>query len=476
MQQYRWNVDERTRVMIVSRRAVLAAMAVGAAGVSAGCAQAPSTGGGAATFTPAQDLVAPGADLPQVSVQTAFTPYGDELLGVAGIDRGYYEAVGISVEPAPYGAQLDLLMSMTPLINGQVELGAGYIPTIARQIDTVQDVVGFCVSDVSYTYRIVAPQGKYRTLEQEMAAGSTFTEALTTVLAQLRGATMICVEGGSPLFREAVAQAGGLDLDTDVEIEFLSSPDMVRAAATGRAQFLSPSSAVHIVQLQQDGWESLVDLRQVIEHLPAQDTAPLRFTYSGLITTTDYAEQNFATLLRFTSVIYRLIDEMQADPQGTAELFVDYVNDYTGTDLSAAELAGTFDEIYSLRNFEEASAFYTDSDDPFFYQDVATANLAVLAEQGVIDTGHTPDELSIAGKVYSALVRYRAAADEALAAAPDSDLRTRAQAQYDARNYLDAYRFAAAAVAADGSSSAPVTSSASGTATGAGTASSGAGE
>lgn len=436
--------------MIVSRRAVLAALATGAAGMSAGCAQAPSSGGSAADFTPSSDLATPGDTIPEVSVQTAFTPYGDELLGVAGVDRGYYEAVGITVEPQPYGAQLDLLMTMTPLVNGQVELGAGYVPTIARQIDTVQDVVGFCISDVSYTYRIVAPQGQYRTVAQEMADGADFTTALTTVLAQLKGETMICVEGGSPLFRDTVAQAGGLDLEQDVSIEFLSSSDMVRAAAAGRASFLSPSSAVHIVQLQQDGWESLVDLRQVIDNLPAEDTLPLRFTYSGLITTTAYAEANLETLLRFTSVIYRLIDDMQADPEGTAGQFVDYVNSYTGTDLSAAQLAGTFDEIYSLRNFEDASGFYTDSDDPFFYETVATANLQVLADQEVIDDGHTPDELSIAGQIYTALLRYREAADQALAAAPDSTLRTRAQAQYDARNYLDAYRFAAAAVQSSG--------------------------
>ncbi|MBT0769146.1 ABC transporter substrate-binding protein [Kineosporia sp. J2-2] len=431
---------------IVSRRAVLAAITAGAAGVLTGCAQAPSSAGSAgASFSPSSDLAAPGDSIPQVTIKGAFTPYGDELLGVAGIDRGYYEAVGLTVSPEPYGAQLDLLMNLTPLVNGQVDLGAGYVPTVANQIDTVKNVVGFCISDVSYTYRIVAPTGKYTTVAREMTAGKTFTEALTTVMAQLKGERLICVESGSPLFRNAVAEAAGLDLEKDVTIEFLSSPDMVKAGFAGRAEFLSPSSAVHIVQLQQDGWEPLVDLRQVIDNLPAEQTLPLRFTYSGLVTTTDYAQDNFETLLRFTSVIYRLIDEMQADSEATAATFVDYVNSYTGTDLTAAELAGTFDNIYSLRGFDEATAFYTDSDDPFFYETVATANLAVLAGQGVIDEGHTPDELSIAGKVYAALVRYRQEADKALASAPAGDLKTRAQAQYDARNYLDAYRFAAAA-------------------------------
>ncbi|GAB6903846.1 ABC transporter substrate-binding protein [Kineosporia succinea] len=431
---------------IVSRRAVLATITAGLAGTITGCAQAPSSSGsGGASFTPSADLAAPGTTIPSVSVKAAFPPWGDELLGVAGVDAGHYSDVGITITPEPYGAQQDLLMNLAPLINGQVELGGGYIPTVANQIDNVRNVVGFAVSDVSYVYRIVAPTGKYTTVKKEMSRGQTFEQALTTVLGQLKGQKLICTEGGSPLFRNTVAEAGGLDLEKDVDIEFLANPDIVKAGFAGRADFLSPSSAGFVVQLQQNGWEPLVDLRQVIDNLPSEDTVPLRFTYSGLVTTTDYAEQNFETLLRFTSVLYRLVDEMQDAPEATAARFVDYLNSYTGTDLTAKELAGTFDDIYSLRNFDEATDFWTDSDDPFFYDTVAAANLAVLSEQGVIEKGHTPDQLSIAGTIYTTLVRYRQEADKALATAPDGDLRRKAQAQYDARNYLDAYRFAAAA-------------------------------
>ena len=73
------------------------------------------------------------------------------------------------------------------------------------------------------------------------------------------------------------------------------------------------------------------------------------------------------------------------------------------------------------------------------------AQIDSIAAQGVIAEGHTPDQLSIAGDIWAALQEYRTAADEALAAAPDGELKASAQAQYDARNYLDAYRLAAAA-------------------------------
>lgn len=53
-------------------------------------------------------------------------------------------------------------------------------------------------------------------------------------MAQLKGKKLICVEGGSPLFRNAVAQAAGLDLEQDVDIELLANPDLVRAGFAAR--------------------------------------------------------------------------------------------------------------------------------------------------------------------------------------------------------------------------------------------------
>jgi len=171
----------------------------------------------------------------------------------------------------------------------------------------------------------------------------------------------------------------------------------------------------------------------------------LRATFSGYLTTTEYAEENWDTLLRYASVVYRLIDDFQADPEGVAADYVDLLNSYTGSQLSAADLAATFEGLYSLRDFEAAAEFYEDEDAPFFFETVMGAQVAQLTAQGVIAEGHTASELSIADEIWRALVTYREEADDALAAAPDGALKDAAQAQYDARNYLDAYRLAAAA-------------------------------
>ncbi|WP_328395818.1 hypothetical protein [Nocardia sp. NBC_00416] len=428
-------------------RGRLGVFAAAAAAVSmlAACASGlDGSGNAAAPFIPPAATASAGETIPRATVKAGFSPYGDELLGVAGIARGYFDQVGITVDPAPNGAQTDLIGSLTPLLNNQIQLGSGYISAIPPQLDNVNNVVGFGISDVFYGYRILAPAGKYKTLSQVMASGLSYEEAVAAVLDQVKGHDVILRQGVAPTFYNLITGTAGGSM-TDWNVQHLANPDIVRAAQSGQADFVSPTGAVEIVRLQMDGWEPLIDLRQVIDNMPAADTVALRSTFSGYLTTTDYAEQNWDTLLRFTSVIYRLIDDMRADPVGTAADFVDYVNSYTGSALTAEELAATFDGLYSLRDFEAAAALYGDNDDAFNFRKVAGAQVAELAAQQVIGDGHSADQISIAGQVYRALADYRAKADTALAAAPDGGLKQAARAQYDARNYLDAYRLAAAA-------------------------------
>ncbi|WP_312170378.1 hypothetical protein [Microbacterium sp.] len=413
-----------------------------------GCAAAdtaPASESEAETgFAAPTDLAEPGDTIPTVTVAGGLSPYGDEMLAAAGVTRGYFDEVGITFADGPNGIKSDLIGSVTPLLNGQIDVGSGYPPALISQMDDVSNVVAFQIQDVFYGYRLLAPEGKYTTLADAMAEGQSYEEAVATVLAQLDGQDVILRDGVVPTFYQLITGTAGTDMGA-WNVTYLTNPDLVRAAQAGQADFVSPTGAVEIVRLLNDGWESLIALPDVIENSTAEETVSLRATFSGYLTTTEYAEENWDTLLRYASVIYRLVDDLEADPEGTAADYVDLLNSYTGSDLSATQLAQTFDGLYSVRNFEDASEFYEDEDAPFYFDTVVGAQIDSLAEQGVIDDGHTPAELSIAGDVWRALNAYREAADEALAEAPEGELKTAALAQYEARNYLDAYRLAAAA-------------------------------
>ncbi|UOQ56442.1 hypothetical protein MUN78_12250 [Leucobacter allii] len=424
-----------------SKRLLLTAGIAGFALLLSACA--PQSEAETAAAAPAE-MAEPGDSIPEVDLHAGFSPYADELLAVAGIENGYFDEVGITISPEPNGEQVDLIAALTPLLNKQIEVGSGYPPAIVSQLDSVDNVVTFAISDVFYGYRILAPAGEYTTLAEAMEGGESYGEAVATVVEQLRGQPVILREGVVPTFYELILEKAGMTLD-DLEVTYLANPDIVRAGFSGQADFTSPTGAAQITSMELDGWEPIIELRDVIDNEPSEATVSLRSTFSGYLTTTEYAADNYETLLRFTSVVYRLIDDLEADPEGTVERFRDYLNSYTGSEVSTEELASMFDGLYSMRNFEDASELYLDEGEPFYFDEVMGAQIDDLAETGVIGTGHTPDSLSIAGQVYRDLVQYREAADEALVDAPDGDLKSRAQEQYDHRNYLDAYRLAAAA-------------------------------
>lgn len=376
------------------------------------------------------------------SVKLGLSPYGDELLAAAAIKRGYFSEVGISFSNGDFGVKTDLIKSVTPLLNNQIEIGSGYPPAVASQLDNVSGVVGFAYSDVFYGYRILAPEGKFKTVKKEMAGGASFDDAITTVMAQLKGQDVILRTGVAPTFYNLLCKHSGTSMD-DWNITYLSNDDILRQAESGACDFVSPTGAVEISRLQKESWEPLVDLKEAIEYLPKDETTALRATFSGYVTTRDYAEKNWDTILRFTSVMYRIIDDMKEDPSGTAADFVDYVNDYTGSSLTADELADTFDGLYSLQDFDAADAMFNDSSADFNFDAVMNENLNVLNQEGVLKGTYTADDLSIAKKVYNDLKEYKEKAESLLSNASEGDeTAEKAQGYYDIYDYLDAYNIA----------------------------------
>ena len=390
-------------------------------------------------------LAAAGTDLPAATVQMGLSPNGDELLPVIGVKRGYYRDVGIELAPAPYGARVDLLTSMTPLLNRQVEVGTGYPPTVLPQLDVVRNVKVFALQDVYYGYRILAPRGKYETVAGLMEQGRSFAEAARAAMGQLRGSKLLRNEATSPTFFNLCYGLAGLD-DDDFELILLDNPSVVRAALGGRGDFAAPTGAVDIQELESRGWEPVIEVRQLFEHMP-REALPLRATNSGFLTTDAYINDNYETVLRLTSVMYRIIDDLKRAPLETVEEFRDYVRSYTGNDLTGPQLEQVMSDLYSFRDFDEAAEFFARRDGAFYLPAAYAAQIGDLKEGGVLKGDHTYEDLVVAGKVWEDLRRYRREAERRFDAVASSDaaLARRARAQFDARNYLDAYRFLASA-------------------------------
>jgi ABC-type nitrate/sulfonate/bicarbonate transport system substrate-binding protein len=379
-----------------------------------------------------------GTDVPRVTVDAGWSPIGDGLVPVIGERRGYFSDVGISFSRSN-GYKSNLLSSMTPLLNGQIQIGDTYMPLLAPQMSTVRSVTTFALPTTAHVQRILAPKGRYTTLDQLTAKGVPFKEAAAQVMAQMKGKRFLMYTGIDPQFYNIALGLAGLSLD-DVQTSYMGDPDMVTAAQSGRGDFASPNGAVQVSQLQSAGWEPIITISDVIDNMPAE-TLNMANIYTGFLTTKAFASDDYATLLRFTGVMFRINQAIAADPVGACGVYVDYVNSYTGSNMTAQDCSKLYtDGIYVLNQFDD----YQTVADNFAKQ--TDAQIQRLQQQGVLPAGdYSAADISIIGRVYHDLRTYRDKARELLATAPPGTDRDKAQSFYDQFDYLDAYRYAMAA-------------------------------
>lgn len=388
----------------------------------------------------------PGTEIPHVELSAGWSPIGDGLIPVIGERRGYFRDAGIAFTRTN-GYKSNLLASMTPLLNGQIEIGDTYMPLLTPQMATVQSVTTFALPTTAHVQRILAPEGKYQTLKDAMAQGLPFKEAAARVMAQLKDKTLLLYTGVDPQFYNIALGLAGLSL-SDVDAQYMGDPDMVTAAQAGRGDFTSPNGAVQVSQLQSAGWEPLITITDVLSNLP-DETLNMANTYTGFLTTKAFASQDYNTILRFTGVLFRISHELRVDPVGACGSYVDYVNSYTGSDMTPQDCAKLYtDGIYELNDFDDyqnvvgpdATGGATD------YLAETDAQIERLQQQGVLPPGNfSATDISFAHRVYHDLRAYRDGARSLLPKAPPSPLRDEAQKLYAEFDYLDAYRYAIAA-------------------------------
>jgi hypothetical protein len=172
-------------------------------------------------------------------------------------------------------------------------------------------------------------------------------------------------------------------------------------------------------------------------------------THSTYVARSDVYAGQYETILRAASVIFRILDDVKQNPAKVAAAQLPFLNAYTGTPLSPANLDAIHQSITVLRDFEGQSEFF---DQPSSANDIFTngqAQIDALVAQKVLKRQHTVSEVDGAKRVWDDLRTYRAESDKLMpkVAAKNPSLAAMAKAQYDARNYLDAYRFLASAKA-----------------------------
>ena len=185
---------------------------------------------------------------------------------------------------------------------------------------------------------------------------------------------------------------------------------------------------------------------------PGSPTAALVGT-PGVAADADWAKENPETVLRFLSVMFRIIRDEKADPEHVLGSMLDYVNAFAGTSLDVEGLKVTIDSLSPLSDFTFQENYCDKTDSALYYRTAFDAAARFNIEKSVLpDVEYDADDVIWACDAYHDLVELKAASDELMKKVGGMELPgdkqalvDKAKAQYDNFNYLDAYRILSAA-------------------------------
>jgi len=403
------------------------------------------------------DKASPGTDVPKVEVSLGMRPYANDLIFVAGIKQGFYDAVGMTITPKPYGRKVLPDQAIPLLVNKQIDTQALYPPDVIATMDSVKNIRFIALTDLFQGFAVLAhPDTKAKTVRQFMAEGLSFEEAMKRTMAQLKGqkfATAPVVD--NRIFLDTVFKLGGLDMKKDTQLIVTPDANALQLATSKQIEFASPTGAPFTAQLRGAGWLPLVSPIDVLTYMPAGPGSPTAALVGtpGVATDADWAQQNPETVLRFVSVMFRIVAAEQADPEHTLASMLDYVNAFAGTSLDIAGLKLTIDTLSPLSNFDFQKNYCDNDKSALYYRTAFDAAAKFNVDKGALPKAeYDADDVIWACDVYHDLVELKARSDKlqkqleaGTLSADKQALVDKAKQYYAWFDYLDSYRLLRAA-------------------------------
>jgi hypothetical protein len=222
-----------------------------------------------------------------------------------------------------------------------------------------------------------------------------------------------------------------------------------------------------VMEMISKGFKMVVTASQIAQSAkPSADSVELRTVFQvGWTTYDEYIEENYDTILRFSSVVWRqarLINENQAEAISIHLPFLNSVSGARNTEEQIKQAYEIFDPFFP---FEKQDRWFNDTSFPLYEDYVLGSYINSWIEDGYLKPGEIkPSDITIAGQVYNDMLGYKEKSEpvisevkELLQKAKDqkkgtpadmnqaNELLQKAIAFYDGYDYLDASRFANAA-------------------------------
>jgi hypothetical protein len=395
--------------------------------------------------------------IPKVSLTFAQGPYNDHSYASIGLKKGWFDAVGIDIQPKPQGKiYVDVTQEGPALLAGQLDVGTMASSVWLAAMDQETRYKQFTYVDVFFGHGFLGnPKGKYRTLEYYIKTKKLpFKEALTQALAQIKGKKYAYpAETSQRPFQNYVLGTAGMKLQ-DFDSLVVDDPKVIQLATSGGTDVASPTAGPLVTQLLQAGWTPIVMVSDVLKYGPASGVHSSILS-SGWAASDDWLAENHATALRIASVGYRIIDYKHCCLLEAAKIQIPFLNSIAGTNFSPAAAKYLDTAIDPFFSFDQQKQFFVDKKSPYYWTYAAQAAIDSGVKAGTLKPGHKPSEVILAATTWRELNSLKLLTEK-LVKQVNAGLATRgtpnakkylarAQALYKARDYYDSAAFANAA-------------------------------
>lgn len=400
--------------------------------------------------------------IPKVSVRAVLEPYYVCSAAIIGIEKGWFDEVGITFAPPPYGKVVTGAETVQMVASQTIDMIDQ--PTI-HLLGAIRDLpkVKAFVYDSMFWGSIVVGNPKFKSVEEYQAEGMPLDEALRTALAQIKG-KRYGYDGttGSLSFVNTVFTKGGFDSGA-VELQSFQDPEIAAMMMTDQIDFCGGMGLPVAQELISKGFKVIATAAQIATSAKASpDSIELRTIFPVGWTTYDtFIEENYDTILRFTSVIWRQSRFQNENQEEALAIHTPFINSISGARNTIEQVKYAYDLFDPFIRMEDQERWYNDPTYPMYEEHILGSYIQSWVEAGYLNQGEIkPADITIAGKVYHDMIdlKKRAESDmEAVRAVlakgqgdldavkQAAELLSKARGYLENYNYLDASRFAAAA-------------------------------
>ena len=401
--------------------------------------------------------------IPQVSFSYASLHAIDHTHIVIPVSKGWHKDVGLTVTPEPYGSSVGADKIVAGLTSGSFDIMSGSTVFSLAGYGTNSNYRDFGHGDIFQGFGfMIDPQGSYKTIDQFISEGLDPQAAITATMSQFKGKTLSTLnEGGILGFITIALESAGLTLDDlGTVIKYDTDSKIMADLISGRSDF-AVGSAPGRVSMTLEGFVPAITSLHISKYAePTPNSKALRSIFhDGWATTPEYYAANHDTVFRFMSMIYRTLRLMVDHPEETIPIHADYVNSIMGSSLTPEDTVVIYEELDPFIAFEDQAVWYEDrykDSNAQHLSNVLGSHIKLWEEQDVLQEGEwTPYNTSYAFELWHEFQERKVNAHKLIRQAESlvgdntptaNDLLVKAKFYDDIYDFLDAERFAQAAI------------------------------